>query len=88
MRHYICTGGCGGESSNPKVCESEMCVKEDEPLTSCECDDGRHEGAYHLTSRSERAMRMPRSIQMPSARKKYEKPIAGRSANARRGLTR
>lgn len=42
MRHYICTGGCGGEASTPGVCETEECQKEGETLTPCDCEDGAH----------------------------------------------
>lgn len=42
MRHFICTGGCQGESSNPGVCQSEDCKKEGEPLLTCDCADGFH----------------------------------------------
>jgi len=45
MRHYICTGGCAGESSAPGVCQAEECKKEGEQLTPCDCADGLHEGA-------------------------------------------
>lgn len=43
MSHYICTGGCGGESSIPGVCQTEGCKKEGEPLLACGCEDGLHE---------------------------------------------
>lgn len=45
MRHYICTGGCGGETSAPGVCETEDCHKEGEALTPCDCEDGSHKNA-------------------------------------------
>ncbi len=43
MKHYICTGGCDGESSKPGVCQAEGCTKEGEPLLECNCEDGAHE---------------------------------------------
>jgi len=43
MQHYICTGGCGVESSQQGVCEAQFCKKEGEPLTECNCADGLHE---------------------------------------------
>ncbi|MDO8619731.1 MAG: hypothetical protein Q7R64_00080 [bacterium] len=43
MQHFVCTGGCDGESSTPGVCQSEGCEKEGEPLTACSCEDGLHE---------------------------------------------
>ena len=45
MTHFICTGGCEGESSNPGVCQAEDCKKEGEPLTECSCEDSLHEDA-------------------------------------------
>lgn len=45
MKHFICTGGCEGESSTPGVCQAEGCVKEGEPLIECNCEDGLHREA-------------------------------------------
>lgn len=45
MTHYVCTGGCGAESKNPGVCESEFCPKEGKSLVPCDCEDGLHEKA-------------------------------------------
>lgn len=42
MIHYICTGGCKGESSEAGVCGAEECPKHGLPLTACECLDGKH----------------------------------------------
>jgi len=42
MTHYVCTGGCEGESSKPGVCQAEGCAKEGEPLLECNCEDGSH----------------------------------------------
>lgn len=42
MQHFICAGGCDGESSTPGVCQAEDCKKEGEPLTPCDCEDGLH----------------------------------------------
>lgn len=42
MKHFVCTGGCAGESSNPGVCQAEDCKKEGEPLIPCDCADGLH----------------------------------------------
>lgn len=41
MTHYTCTE-CGGESEEPKVCETEDCLKKGQPLTACDCTDGEH----------------------------------------------
>jgi len=48
MAHYICTGGCGGESDSPGVCEAEDCSKHGQPLEPCECEDGLHEGMAEM----------------------------------------
>ncbi len=42
--HYVCTGGCGGVSPEPKNCGSETCSKHNHPLTPCSCTDGEHKG--------------------------------------------
>ena len=51
MTHYVCTGDCGGESEKPKVCETEGCTKEGQPLAECDCGDGLHKGI--ITSEAE-----------------------------------
>ena len=43
MKHYICTGGCGGVSDVPGVCQAEGCSKHAMPLTECECLDNQHQ---------------------------------------------
>ncbi len=43
MKHYICTGGCEGVSETPGTCQAETCPKHGQPLTECECADGKHE---------------------------------------------
>lgn len=45
MTHYVCTGGCGGEADEPKVCQAEFCPKEGQPLVPCSCEDGLHKNA-------------------------------------------
>ena len=42
MKHYICTGECAGASEKPGVCQSQMCSKHGQPLSECECPDGKH----------------------------------------------
>ncbi len=44
MTHYICTGGCGGESATPGVCMNSGCMHHEKPLESCDCTDGKHFG--------------------------------------------
>ena len=43
MVHYICTGGCGGVSETPGVCQTEGCSLHGEALKECNCEDGKHE---------------------------------------------
>lgn len=45
-KHYICTGGCKGESETPGVCQTAGCPKEGQPLTECGCEDRMHGGAF------------------------------------------
>lgn len=45
MEHYICSGDCGGESNEPRVCEAEFCPKEGQPMIACDCEDGLHKNA-------------------------------------------
>ncbi len=49
MQHFVCTGGCDGESSVPGVCQAEGCEKEGEQLTPCACEDGLHEEAENAS---------------------------------------
>ncbi|MEK7643000.1 MAG: hypothetical protein AAB372_00925 [Patescibacteria group bacterium] len=44
--HYICTGGCRGESEKPGVCQATHCPKHGLPLTECRCTGGKHNGAF------------------------------------------
>ncbi|OGI69489.1 hypothetical protein A3A09_00070 [Candidatus Nomurabacteria bacterium RIFCSPLOWO2_01_FULL_42_20] len=44
MKHYICTGGCGGVSESPGVCQANVCVKKGHSLIECDCADGKHGG--------------------------------------------
>lgn len=44
MVHYICTGGCGGVSDKPGVCQAALCPKHGQPLVVCDCTDGKHYG--------------------------------------------
>lgn len=48
MAHYICTGSCEGVSDRPGVCKTEGCIKEGQPLESCECTDGEHNGLSEI----------------------------------------
>jgi len=42
MKHYICTGGCNGVSEKPGTCQALACPKNGQPLTGCDCGDGKH----------------------------------------------
>jgi len=48
MEHYICTGGCNGESNSPKICGVESCAKKDQDFSPCHCEDGLHMGAFDV----------------------------------------
>lgn len=40
--HYACSGGCGGMSDHPKVCETDSCPMKGEMMSECHCTDGSH----------------------------------------------
>jgi len=42
-KHYVCPS-CGGVSNHPKECDTQGCKLQGQPLVSCPCSDGRHEG--------------------------------------------
>ena len=42
MKHFLCDGGCGGESDLPGVCQDSECSDNQLPLNVCECEDGEH----------------------------------------------
>jgi len=42
--YYICTGGCHGESDVPGTCQAIISPKHGQPLTACDCRDGKHYG--------------------------------------------
>lgn len=42
MTHCVCTGGCGGVSDQPGVCQTENCPRHGTPLQECDCEDGEH----------------------------------------------
>lgn len=43
MKHYICTGGCGGVSDQPGNCNAQGCPLYKKPLKECNCSDGKHQ---------------------------------------------
>lgn len=46
MPHYICKGGCKGVSDIPGVCENEDCASHNHQFEACDCEDGKHHGAF------------------------------------------
>lgn len=50
--HYICTGGCSGVSPAPGTCNADDCQKFNEPLEPCDCEDGKHNGAFEKIDES------------------------------------
>ena len=46
MEHYICTGGCRGESQMQDLCQATGCPKHEHALEKCDCTDGKHHGAF------------------------------------------
>ena len=40
--HYVCTGGCGGESEVSEVCGDPGCLMYNMDFATCACEDGRH----------------------------------------------
>jgi hypothetical protein len=46
MGHYICTGGCKGESDTAGLCQAAFCAKFAEPLENCNCTDWKHFAAF------------------------------------------
>jgi len=46
MSHYICMGGCKGESETPGVCQALDCTKHKQELMACDCEDGKHDGVH------------------------------------------
>jgi hypothetical protein len=57
MKHYICTGGCGGVSEKPGVCQAIDCPKYGKPLEECDCEDKSHKA----TSKSKEEKETPKS---------------------------
>lgn len=45
MKHYVCTGECGGVADHPKNCGDKSCSMHDKPLHECNCEDGKHADA-------------------------------------------
>jgi len=48
--HYVCTGGCGFVSENPGKCPTLGCPRARNPLTLCQCSDGKHGNLLYLNA--------------------------------------
>ena len=46
MSHYICTGGCRGVGNEAGTCQATTCPLYGEELQGCDCQDGKHDGAF------------------------------------------
>ena len=46
MPHYICKQGCKGVSDTPGTCQAKDCPGEGQQLEECDCEDGKHYGAF------------------------------------------
>ncbi len=42
MKHYACTGSCGGSLPDIGVCETNGCSAQWEIMEECACTDGKH----------------------------------------------
>jgi len=40
--HYVCTGGCGQISDVYAKCTTRGCIRNRNPLTLCNCKNGKH----------------------------------------------
>ena len=58
MTHYVCTGGCGGVSDNPGVCNAQNCSLNGKPLKACHCADGNHKEGRGLLYTDGHTVRM------------------------------
>lgn len=41
-QHYVCLGDCEGVSDKPGTCQALECITYQQPLTQCNCTDGKH----------------------------------------------
>jgi hypothetical protein len=48
--HYVCTGGCRYVSKEPGKCSTPGCVRARNPLSLCQCLDGRHSHLVNLNN--------------------------------------
>lgn len=45
MKHFICKGGCGGESKEQGVCGDKDCRDFEKSMHECDCTDSQHDKA-------------------------------------------
>ena len=43
MTHYICKGGCKGESEKSVACGGKSCRDYQKSMIECECEDKKHQ---------------------------------------------
>lgn len=55
MTHYVCTGGCGGVSDKPGVCQAKTCPLHQHQLVECNCTDNKHEEAFKKAAEKKEA---------------------------------
>ena len=56
MDHYICTGGCKGQSDNSGICQAGDCPKHGQPLEKCDCADHQHHGAFDFEHEHDKSL--------------------------------
>jgi hypothetical protein len=42
MSHHVCSGGCGGSSDAPAVCQADTCELKGQQMVECNCEDNQH----------------------------------------------
>jgi len=42
QEHYVCLGDCEGVSDKTGVCQAPSCITFGQPLSPCNCTDGKH----------------------------------------------
>jgi len=48
--HFVCTGGCKFVSTSPGKCPTRGCVRARNPLSECNCQDGKHGNLLFLNA--------------------------------------
>ena len=52
MEHYVCRGGCKGNSLVSGVCQDKNCPNYGKPLEKCECVDDKHRESFSEVEQS------------------------------------